>query len=213
MASYPPQSISTRSLDAALEIAKVCKFATIIHAQNSALTTVHVPLTVHEGTGGPILVGHVARNNPLQEILQAGPVTVRLIFLPAEGYVSPGVYAEKARSGKVVPTWNYVAAHLDGELSLAGERQALLQTLDRQTDDYEGATGGDWRVGDAPAEYIDALTKAIVAIRFTPESSLGIEKVSQNRPDDIAAITDWLEASASPARSMAYWMKRQHDKP
>ncbi|HEY9164281.1 MAG TPA: FMN-binding negative transcriptional regulator [Magnetovibrio sp.] len=213
MASYPPQSISERSLDSALEIAKLCKFATIIHTEGNALTTVHAPLTVQEGGDGRTIVGHLAHNNPLHEVLLAGPVLVRLIFLPTEGYVSPACYAEKARSGKVVPTWNYVAAHIDGELTLASEPGALLRTLALQTADYEGATGGEWEVDDAPSEYIDALARAIVAIRFVPKNGLAIEKLSQNKPDDLVAITDWLETSAFPARSMAYWMKRQQDKP
>jgi len=209
MNSYPPQQFAAPDLDAAVSIARICKFATIIHADGAALTTVHVPLTATDGPSGPRFLGHIARNNPLFDILQAGDASVRLIFLPAEGYVSPQVYAEKANSGKVVPTWNYVAAHLDGELTLVEGGTALLQTLDTQTTDYEAAHGDDWRVGDAPDDYIAAMSKAIVAITFTPQDGVAIEKISQNKPGDLAAIADWLTEHEPEARSLAYWMARK----
>jgi len=169
MNSYPPQQFAVHALDAAARIARICKFATIIHSDGGVVTTVHVPLTAVDSPSGTRFVGHIARNNPLLDILQAGDASVRMIFLPAEGYVSPQVYAEKANSGKVVPTWNYVAAHLDGDLTLVEGVAELLQTLNTQTADYEAANGGDWKVGDAPDDYIAAMSKAIVAIAFTPD--------------------------------------------
>lgn len=208
MNSYPPAQFTKQSLDAAIVIAGVCKFATIIHAAGDALTTVHAPLTAVEGAEGTTFVGHVARGNPLYEILRDGPASVRLLFLPAEGYVSPQVYAEKKNSGKVVPTWNYVVAQLDGELSLVDGEDALAQTLELQTTDYETANGGDWQVSDAPDPYIEAMAKAIVAISFTPREGLAIEKLSQNKPGDLAAITNWLTEHLPEARTLAHWMAR-----
>ena len=212
MAAYPPERITEKSLSAAIDVAQVCKFATIIHGDGGDLTTVHAPLTVVDGPAGVTFVGHIVRSNPLYEILKAGSATVRLIFLPTEGYVSPRVYAEKAKSGKVVPTWNYVAAHIDGTLTAVEDSAALLEILNLQTHDYESASGGDWQVSDAPDEYIDAMGKAIVAITFTPKDGMAIEKLSQNKPGDLAPIKDWLATSAAPARSMAYWMDRQSGK-
>lgn len=212
MASYLPERFATQSLDAAIEIARSGKFATVIHADGGAVTTVHAPFTALEGSAGVTFVGHLARNNPLCEVLQRGSVPVRLIFLPAEGYVSPKVYAEKTKSGKVVPTWNYVAAHIDGELALVEGADSLLDILNLQSNDYEDASGGDWRVGDAPDDYIAALSKAIVGLTFAPKRGLAIEKLSQNRPTDLAAITDWVSVSAVPARTLEHWMGRQKHK-
>lgn len=212
MSAYPPEQFTSQSLGAAIEIARACKLATLIHAGDGAMTTIHIPMTVRGDPPNVTFVGHIARNNPLYETLQAGAALARLIFLPADGYVSPKLYAEKETSGKVVPTWNYVAAHIDGELSAVESKDALLETLSHQSDDYEAASGGDWRVTDAPRDYIDAMAKAIVAIEFIPTTGIAIEKLSQNKPKDIEAITDWFRENERPSRSVAYWMKRQGEK-
>lgn len=212
MSAYPPEQFTSQSLGAAIEIASICKLATLIHTVDGAMTTIHIPMTVRGDPPNVTFVGHIARNNPLYETLLAGAATVRLIFLPADGYVSPKLYAEKEKSGKVVPTWNYVAAHIDGELSAVESKDALLETLSHQSDDYEAVSGGDWQVTDAPSDYIDAMAKLIVAIELIPTTGIAIEKLSQNKPKDIEAITDWFRENEPPSRSVAYWMKRQAEK-
>ena len=51
--------------------------------------------------------------------------------------------------------------------------------------------------------------------QFTSQSlgaAIAIEKLSQNKPKDIEAITDWFRENERPSRSVAYWMKRQGEK-
>ena len=56
---------------------------------------------------------HVARANPLWRNLGNG-ASVLTIFQDAGGYITPSWYASKKETGKVVPTWNYVAVHVEG---------------------------------------------------------------------------------------------------
>ncbi|WP_293130045.1 FMN-binding negative transcriptional regulator [Moritella sp.] len=38
----------------------------------------------------------------------------RLVFHGPNGYISPNHYPTKQKTGRAVPTWNYVAAHVKG---------------------------------------------------------------------------------------------------
>lgn len=211
--SYPPAKFASTLQSDAVQIARTTRFASLTAVQDGALLTVHLPLTlVGEAAGEARFVGHLLRSNPFFSALQAGPVAVRAVFLPAQGYVSPSVYAEKAASGKVVPTWNYVAAHLDGEMRL-GDPADFPAALEAQAADYEAATGGSWKVADAPADFVETLARAIAGFTFAATAFQAIRKLSQNRPGaDRAAVTGWLADSRPESSAIAWWMRQQQDR-
>ena len=60
------------------------------------------------------LYGHVARNND-QWRKPARGESLAIVRGP-DAYVSPSWYAAKTEHGRVVPTWNYVTAHVYGRL-------------------------------------------------------------------------------------------------
>ena len=66
------------------------------------------------------LYGHVARNNDQWRTPALGESLV--IVRGPDAYVSPSWYAAKAEHGRVVPTWNYVTAHVYGRLVVHDDR-------------------------------------------------------------------------------------------
>lgn len=210
--TYPPSKFARDDQAEAVRIAVATRFATLVAAASDNLLTVHLPLTLVEQSAGEArFAGHLLRSNPLFAAMQAGRVRLRAIFLPAQGYVSPSIYAEKALSGKVVPTWNYVAAHLDGEAWLS-EDSGLLEILESQASDYEAATGGTWQVADAPASFIEGLARAIAGFNFVAREFRAIRKLSQNRPPaDRAAVAGWLADSRPQTAEIAWWMQRSEE--
>ena len=66
-------------------------------------------------SAGPLgtLYGHVARPNPQWKAAAPGAPALA-IFLGPDAYVTPFWYPTKQQTGKVVPTWNYVAVHAHG---------------------------------------------------------------------------------------------------
>ena len=210
---YPSLIFSEKSLDVALEVGSLTKFSTIVTLAGDTILPIHVPLTLlpredWEDRDKPEFVGHAMRNNPLYELLREGNQPATVIFQPADGYISPGVYAEKKISGKVVPTWNYVATHLHGMLRLEVGEGALKRILETQIADYEGAVGGDWTFDDAPRHYTDRMIKAIAGFSFTASDWLTNRKLSQNKEAERQTVTEWLDATAPPAASIAYWMRK-----
>jgi transcriptional regulator len=119
-----------------------------------------------------------------------------VIFAGAEAYVSPGFYPSKAEHGKVVPTWNYVAVHAYGTAEVFTDADRLRDLVSALTDRHEAGRNNPWKVADAPAEYIDAMLKAIVGFALPIERLEGKRKLSQNRSTaDIAGVREGLAAS------------------
>ena len=121
-----------------------------------------------------------------------------MIFTGPDAYITPEWYATKRETGRVVPTWNYVAVHAYGTLRFHDDAEFLRAHLERLTNRHEGGGGGAWHVGDAPADYVAQQMKAIVGITIQIERLEGKWKMSQNRSDaDIAGVINGLNASGS----------------
>ncbi len=127
------------------------------------------------------LRGHVARANPVWREARVEAETV-VVFQGPQAYVSPGWYATKAETGKVVPTWNYVTVVARGALRVIDDRDWLRGLVGELTERHEAAQANPWQVSDAPPDYIDAMLKAIVGIEIELVALQGKWKVSQNRP-------------------------------
>lgn len=175
------------------------RLATLVSTDESGLCADHIPMLVESGADGATLLrGHVARANPLWRNLATRP-QVLAIFQDPGGYITPSWYATKAQSGKVVPTWNYVAVHAYGTARCIDDPEWLQAFLARLTDANESARAQPWKVTDAPSDYIAAQLKAIVGIEVCVTRMLGKWKASQNRlAQDIDGVIAGLRAQGDP---------------
>jgi len=155
--------------------------ATLVSQTPDGLLATHLPLLL-DADQGPFgtLIGHVARGNPHGGV---GPAAESLaIFQGPDGYVTPSWYAAKRETGKVVPTWNYVAVHAYGALEVFDDPDRLLEIVTRLTNRHEAGRPVPWAVSDAPADFVATMLKGFrgVAMRITRLE--GKSKLSQNRP-------------------------------
>lgn len=133
---------------------------------------------------GDALLGHVARNNSHWQLAGAGQ-SMAIVRGP-DAYISPQWYATKREHGRVVPTWNYITAHVYGDLVIHDDVEWLRGLVTRLTDRYEAARAAadgqpPWQVSDAPAPYIDGQLRAIVGIELRIAKVEAKSKLSQNR--------------------------------
>jgi transcriptional regulator len=172
---------------------------------HDGLVANHVPFLL-DRSKGPLgtLVGHVARANPVWRALGATTPSL-VIFQGPQAYITPGWYPSKAEHGKVVPTWNYVVAHAHGVARAVEDRDWLLDMLNRLTDAHESRQAAPWRVGDAPASYIDTLLRAIVGIEIPIDRLEGKLKASQDEAlqDRHGTVRALQAQSGSDAGAMA----------
>src|SRR5205085_9871829 len=100
-------------------------------------------------------------------------------------------YESKKEHGKVVPTWNYVVVHAHGMPQVIDDAQWLRKHVSTMTDLQEARhPPGDWKVTDAPADFIDSMVKMIVGVEIPMRKLEGKWKMSQNRalPDRLGTI-------------------------
>ena len=149
---------------------------------------------------GDRVVAHLAKANPHWRDLDGARAL--LIVGGPEAYVSPSWYPSKAEHGRVVPTWNYLAVHLTGSVTVHHDPAWLRGMVTDLTERHEGGRAEPWAVTDAPTEYLDAMLQAIVGVQLAVERVEGKAKLSQNRPEPdrlgvIAGLDDIGSAAAT----------------
>lgn len=140
------------------------------------LPFVYVPEAGEHGA----LHGHVARNNDHWRRVARGESLV--IVRGPDAYISPAWYASKSEHGRVVPTWNYITAHVYGQLVVHDDADWTEDLVRRLTGKHEGQREHPWSVDDAPRPYIEGQLRAIVGIELLITRIEAKAKLSQNRP-------------------------------
>jgi transcriptional regulator len=141
---------------------------------NSPIAT-HLPLIVKDEGEHGLLEGHSALANPHWKSLVGRETLV--VFNGPHSYVSPTLYAEPLS----VPTWNYIAVHAYGKLSLVEDepgKEALLAGL---IDSNEPTYAEKWRA--MPDGFRRSMLSGIVGFRIPIDRIDGKFKLSQNRPE------------------------------
>ncbi len=200
---YTPPAFLETDMAAMQATMRAAPLASLVTATAAGLLCTPVPLLLEpdEGERG-VLYGHIARANPhWREPASAESLA---IFSGPDAYVTPSWYATKRETGKVVPTWNYVAVHAYGPAEFFDEADRLLAVVTRLTERHEGARPNPWAVADAPAEFIAAQLRGIVGLRLPITRLEGKRKMSQNRPAaDRAGVAAGLEAGDPATRPVA----------
>jgi transcriptional regulator len=123
---------------------------------------------------------HLVRSNPIARALSGGARPAIFAITGADGYISPDWYELEDQ----VPTWNYVAVHIRGDLSLQPDA-ALRGHLGRLSHSFEKrlAPKPEWLVDKVTPENLTKLMKMIVPVVMAVGTVDGTWKLSQNKPD------------------------------
>jgi transcriptional regulator len=192
--------------------------ADLITVTEEGLLATMLPFVYDERAGA--LYGHVARNNDQWRKPALGE-SLAIVRGP-DAYVSPSWYAAKAEHGRVVPTWNYVTAHVYGRLVVHDDPEWVEGIVRRLTAKHEAAkaedlaeaghAGDPWSVDDAPRAYVEGQLRAIVGVELRITRIQAKAKLSQNRPAaDIAGVVAGLAARGDD-RSAAAVQHANHNR-
>jgi transcriptional regulator len=203
---YTPATFREERLDVLHGLIQAHPLGALVRHGAEGLCADHVPFEITAPTPEApfgILRAHVARANPLWRAA-GGDDDCMVIFQGPHAYITPAWYAEKQRSGKEVPTFNYAVVHAHGPLRAIDDAAWLLGLLERLTARHEADQAAPWRVSDAPADYIDKLLKAIVGIEIPLTRLTGKWKLGQNRTqEDQATMARELTAATQPGAAQA----------
>lgn len=209
---YVPDHFREGRLDVLHAAIRRIGFGTLIvlcEDEGRRLVPTHLPMLL-DAERGPCgtLRGHVARPNPVWRTA-LDEVPALATFLGPDAYVSPAWYPTKRETGRVVPTWNYVAVHAHGRLAFFDDAERLRALVTALTERYEAERAEPWHVTDAPEPYVAGQLKGIVGFELAIERLDGKWKLGQNRPEaDRRGTIDGLrdapdERSRAVAAAMA----------
>ncbi len=173
------------------------------------LVSTFIPVFFCEASNS--IVGHLARGNPQWslETMQAA----LFIATVTDPYISPSLYASKKLHGKVVPTWDYMIAHVYGDLIIHDDVDWLREQVSALTDKFEAARPKPWRVDDAPEDYVAGQLKAIVGVELKVTRLEVSFKMSQNKSiEDLEGVIQGLAQEGKIAISEQITQLRPADK-
>ncbi|CAN7195351.1 FMN-binding negative transcriptional regulator [Bosea sp. LjRoot9] len=200
---YTPPAFRDDDRDSIHATIRAARLANFVTATPDGVLATPLPLYLDENEGEHgVLYGHLAKANPQWRTPVTGDGLA--IFMGPDAYITPSWYATKQETGKVVPTWNYVAVHAYGPVEFFDDSTRLLAAVTRLTGIHEGERTAPWAVSDAPPDFIQAQLRGIVGIRMPITRLEGKRKMSQNRPEaDRANVAAGLAASDRPVERAA----------
>lgn len=169
-----PNPVFRREPEArALEVARARGFGVLSVAAPEGVLAAQVPFVMDGG----VLAAHLVRSNPVARLLRTGPAAGLMVVWGPDGYISPDWYGVADK----VPTWNYVAVHLRGELRLL-DAARLKPHLDRLSAEFEERLPKTpWTLDKLSNETLAGLLRQIVPVEMTIESIDSTFKLNQNR--------------------------------
>ena len=150
-------------------------FAVLVNQINGKLWATHTPLMLEEKNGKQFLVGHISKENPQAESFKTND-EILAIFSGAHAYISSSWYDHEN-----VPTWNYLAVHVYGNLKLHSLEESI-EALKRLVDKYEAKSEKPVRVEDLSRKTM-MQARGIVSFEIEISAIEAKKKLSQNRDD------------------------------
>lgn len=177
---YQPPHFTERNVEEQRRIMAEHPLGALVTHTAQGLDADHLPFEL-DATRGPhgTLMGHVARANSVWQA--AAGQEVMVVFRAAQGYISPSWYPSKHETHRLVPTWNYEVVHAHGKLRVVDDQRFVRGIVARLTRHHEATEAIPWKMGDAPADFIDQLLAAIVGIEIEIIRLECKRKLSQNR--------------------------------
>ncbi|WP_439873720.1 FMN-binding negative transcriptional regulator [Bacillus mycoides] len=168
---YIPKHFTIQDEETKYEMIEQNSFATLFSQHNGAPYATHLPLLLNRET--LTLSGHFARPN--EQWKDSENQQVLAIFQGPHSYISPSWY----ETNKAVPTWNYVAVHVYGELEIVKDEQELIDSLQDLVHKYENPKS-TYSLNDVDPNYMEGLSRGIIGFKIKINKIEGKAKLSQN---------------------------------
>lgn len=145
------------------------------------------------------LNAHIMRANPLAKKLKDGACPCRVIINGPDGYISPDWYGLDNQ----VPTWNYIDAHVDGEVALQPDKE-LTEILAQLSATFEARLlpKPEWLMSKVEPEILAKLMRVIVPIRLRVDAVSATWKLSQNKTAEARqSVSQTISSHAATGRT------------
>jgi len=160
------------------------------------LRITHIPVFL-DRSAGPYgtIHGHISKQNP-QSATFDGVQTGVLVFHGPHGYISPTWYA---KTGNVVPTWNFAVVHATGTLRPVAGKKELNDLLSRLIAKFEKREGTKYDFAKVEDSYKYGLMGGIIGFELEIELLEGKFKLGQDRSsEDRQSLLQKLGGAKAP---------------
>jgi transcriptional regulator len=171
---YIPEFNRQEDRAATLDFMRANPFAILVSTIDSIPFATHLPLLVEEAADQVMVRGHMAKANPHWKSMQRGQESL-VIFHGPHAYISPSLYEIR----ESVPTWNYAAVHVYGEVTLFSDEEGLKEMLHRMIHTFESSYMAQW--SELSDKYRSRMMKHIVGFEIKAQRMEAKFKLSQNR--------------------------------
>lgn len=177
---HPNPAFRKSSRERNVEFARRRSFGVLAVNADAGPLISHIPFQLSEDS--EYLEAHLVRSNPIVELLKTGSVQAVISVSGGDGYISPDWYGVDNQ----VPTWNYVAVHLRGELRLL-DQESLHGILERLSAGVERQLTGKkpWKIEKMDQEVYLRMKRQIVPLGLRITDIQGTWKLSQNKAEDL----------------------------
>ena len=178
-------------------------FAILVNQSNDKINATHIPLFIEESNENQlVLSGHISKLNPQSENFQENG-NVLAIFSGAHSYISSSWYDYEE-----LPTWNYMAVHVEGKIEILNEEQKLLH-LENLVNKYERNSEKPISTKSLSKETM-SQANGILAFNIIVQNIDAVKKLSQNKSENNKkSIISHLEKSGDEgAKNIANEMKK-----
>jgi len=187
-------------------------FGSVVAVDAGRPVASQVPLLVVGEGASRCIEFHLARANPLHEIIAAAP-QVTVIVAGPDAYISPDWYTSEDQ----VPTWNYIAAHIGG-IAKPMERARAHAHVEKMSLAFEArlAPKKPWSTSKMTERRLAMMLAAIVPIEIEVQSIEASFKLSQNKTVsdayEVARMLEWRGGAGERAIAQAIQKRLRSEK-
>src|SRR5262245_55705052 len=172
---YIPRAFAETDQTKLFKFIRANSFGILFSQHQGEPWATHLPFLLEgEGASNGVLWGHFAKANPHWQDAEG---EVLVVFSGPHAYISPTWY----QTENTVPTWNYLAVHAYGRLTLVQEQAELLSLLERMVNYYEAGRPTPWKF-EPSVEFYQKLAGGVVGFKIELTRLEGKRKLNQNHP-------------------------------
>lgn len=172
---YIPKIFKKEISKQVFDFIKENSFATLISTENEESFASHIPIDIIKDEEQYCLTGHLSRANSQIYSLENNK-NVLITFLGSNHYISSKWYTEEN-----VPTWNYIAVQVRGEIELITDKDKLIEFLSYQIDKYEEKVKSSLKLSHLSSDFLSKEIKGIIGFKIAIKNIDIAYKLSQNR--------------------------------
>jgi transcriptional regulator len=205
---YIPKYYKVDSLEEVKEFINTNGFAMLISQADGRLWATHIPLILDKDPDGKdILTGHLSKANKQWKNFNARD-EVLAVFVGPNAYISSSWYDHEN-----VPTWNYIAVHVYGRISIV-EGDLLREQLGKMVDKYEAGLKNPISLSAMSKDYLEQEIKGLIGFEIEITEIQAAAKLSQNRDEKNydRILAGLAKKGDKDSLIMAELMKREKDR-